>query len=593
MIEGLKKYWKLILGIFIFSVLTNGLSLYFPKKVGNYIDAYTNGTYSMHATIIALGSLTFVILVSAFIQFIISAYASEKIAKDYRERLITSLKKQSFRFVRETTSAKLITVMTSDVDAVKNLIASGLVSILTAGITLIAAVIFLLSINLKLGLITLSIFPVLLFVFYSIFSRVGILFGKAQMNIDRINKIINESIIASSLIRILNAKKEEISKFNEVNEIGTSIGRKILIFFASLIPIITILSNAAILMILYFGGKQVVEGTLTLGQLSAFFSYTSVFVWPFFVLSFAGTFISRAQVSFGRINEVLEAGKLISDEHISVDGSKMMTDSNRALKGNITFKDVTLMYGEKIILKDISFSIKEGTKTAIVGPTGGGKTELFYLMAGLSNPSRGTILIDGVPAREWNQSNLLSQMGLVFQDSIIFNTTIKENILLEDSVKKQNSSVDTETYFKNAVNVAELQDLIGKLGNSEQTIISERGTSLSGGQKQRVMLARALSTNPTVLLLDDFTARVDIATEKKIISNLDETYPHLTLISITQKIDPIKHYDHIIVLMEGELVAEGIHDELIKTSLEYQQIYASQKSTDSDQVHLASEKIYE
>ncbi len=231
-----------------------------------------------------------------------------------------------------------------------------------------------------------------------------------------------------------------------------------------------------------------------------------------------------------------------------------------------------MKYGDKDILKNISFEIKPHTKTAILGPTGAGKTELFYLMAGLAMPTEGEILIDGLPAHEWDQSVLLSKIGMVFQDSIIFNTSFKENVLFKSDADESSLSV--------ALAAADLEGLVKDLPQGLETNVSERGTSLSGGQKQRLMLARALAIKPSILLLDDFTARVDAGTEERILKNISEQFGKLTLISITQKIEPIKQYDHIIVLMEGELIAEGTHDELLASSLEYRQIYESQKSTE-------------
>ncbi len=572
MISVIKRYWGWILSIFVFSVATNGLSLLFPKKVGVFVDAYKSGTFSAHDTILSLVWLSVVILLTAFIQFIISTYASEKIGREYRQKIISALQGQSLRYVRETTAARLITTLTSDVDAVKNLVASGIVSILTAIVTLIGAVIFLLSINWKLALITLSVIPVLMFVFSMIMGKAGKLFGMSQINLDRINKTINESIISAPLIRVLNARNAESKKFEEVNKASTDIARGIVRVFASLIPIVVILSNVAILLVLWFGGKQVIGGTLSIGQMSAFFSYTSVFIYPFFILSFASTFISRANVSLKRIQEVLEA-----KGSVAVEGGNHQAQ----LKGGIVFDNVTLSYSDKIILKDISFEIKPGTKTAIVGPTGAGKTELFYLVAGLTDPTMGKVLVDGVPTSDWNQSSLLSQIGLVFQDSVIFNTTLRENVVLNDEKRKVHTKdVKNEDQLTKALNTSELEDLVASLPQGIETIISERGTTLSGGQKQRVMLARALSSEPSLLLLDDFTARVDIATEGKIIDKLNKNYKNLTLVSITQKIEPIKKYDHIIVLMEGELIAQGSHDQLMKCSIEYQQIYASQQTTE-------------
>ena len=205
--------------------------------------------------------------------------------------------------------------------------------------------------------------------------------------------------------------------------------------------------------------------------------------------------------------------------------------------------------------------------------TAGGKSQLFYLMTGLLAPTSGEVLYDGKPIEAYARESLLhAQMGFVFQDSALFNLTLRENIAFNTKV--------SEAALRKAIETAELHDFIATLPQGLETVVSERGVSLSGGQKQRVMLARALAIEPSILFLDDFTARVDVGTEAKILANVRANYPDLTLISITQKVAPIQDYDQIVLLMEGEILAIGTHAQLLKSSPEYVQILDSQKSTD-------------
>jgi len=234
-------------------------------------------------------------------------------------------------------------------------------------------------------------------------------------------------------------------------------------------------------------------------------------------------------------------------------------------------KHVNLLYGQKPALKDVSLKVKAGSKIAVIGPTAAGKTQLLYLMTDLIKPNSGEVLFDGRGIEEYNSEFFHRQVGFVFQDSIIFNMSIRENIAFSDTV--------TDESLQKAIDTAELHDFVEALPDKLSTIVSERGSSLSGGQKQRIMLARALAVNPKVLLLDDFTARVDGNTEKKILQNVQKNYPGLTLISVTQKIASVEHYDQIILLMQGEIVATGKHDELMHTSTDYVQIFNSQQST--------------
>lgn len=270
--------------------------------------------------------------------------------------------------------------------------------------------------------------------------------------------------------------------------------------------------------------------------------------------------IARASASYQRIHNTLVSPDFIDKGTVTAE-----------LKGNIKVENVSVFYGENPALKNISFTINGGTRTAIIGPTAAGKTQLLYSLTTLIKPKEGTILYDDVNITEYNTGALLSQIGLVFQDSIIFNMTLRENIAFNAEV--------TEDDLQKAISTAELNDFINTLPQGLETIVSERGSSLSGGQKQRIMLARALAINPEILLLDDFTARVDTLTEQKISRNVKQNYPGLTLVSVTQKIDPVRDYDQIIVIMEGELIASGKHEYLMQNSPEYVQIYQSQKST--------------
>jgi ATP-binding cassette subfamily B protein len=278
------------------------------------------------------------------------------------------------------------------------------------------------------------------------------------------------------------------------------------------------------------------------------------------MIGFMSNVIARASASYQRIHATLTAPDFVDKG-----------TANKQLSGNISLKNVSVSYGENPALKNISFKINGGTRTAIIGPTAAGKTQLLYVLIGLIKPGQGEVFYDDISLTDYNRDALLKQIGLVFQDSIIFNMTVRENIAFNSEV--------TENDLQKAIDTAELNDFIKTLPEGLDTIVSERGSSLSGGQKQRIMLARALAINPKILLLDDFTARVDTLTEQKIAENVQQNYPDITLVSVTQKIDPIKNYDQIIVMMEGELIASGKHDYLMQHSPEYVQIYHSQKST--------------
>lgn len=563
----LKTYkWWTILTILLGFAAT-GLSLLVPKLAATAIDSGNFSAWSGTLTLLVI------IAVSAFFviitQIFVSNYLSEKVALDLRAKLIKKISHQSFQYIDDSTPGQLQTVLTSDVEAVKAIIIQGFVTLVSAILTLIGAIIFLLNTNVRLALYTISIIPLLILVFAIIFKSVNKLFQQNQENIQNIYANINETVTGSALIRILYGASEEIRKFKVINEKSKKTGYGIVKSFSLLIPAIVLLANVVNIIIIWFGGKQVISGTMSLGDFSAFLSYSAMFIWPIFVLGFVGPAVSKGLVSLKRINEVVDAD--IREETGTFEGP---------IKGDIEFKNVSLTYktaggSDKKVLKNISFKINAKSKNAIVGPTAAGKSQLFYLMSGLIQPTEGEIYIDNRPISEYKIQNLLSQIGLVFQESILFNTSFRENVAFTGDME------NNQDVFNKAMETSELTQLVKELPDGLNTIVSERGTSLSGGQKQRLMLARALAVNPQILLLDDFTARVDQNTEALILSNVSKNFPNVTLVSITQKVEPIKNYEQIIVLMEGEIVGTGTHEQLLKDCFEYKQIFESQRSTDT------------
>ncbi len=558
----LKPYKGLIFGLLSLSVLSNALNLSLPKRIANGIDAFSHGTFDTQSFLFAFLGTAVLILIFSYLQSLVQTYASEKVARDLRTQLANKISEQSVAYIQTTTSGTLLTNLTSDIDAVKLFVSQAIVSIVSSVFIIIGASILLLSINWKLALAVLAILPLIGLTFSKIFAQVGALFKESQQVIDRLNKVINESILGSALIRVLNAQQQEFEKFLTVNTQAKDLGLKILRVFASAIPIINFLGSIAMLVVLAFGGHLVITGDMTVGELAAFNSYLALLIFPILIIGFMSNAISRASASYARVSEVLNANP-------PAETGSLKTN----LRGAIEVKNLSLNYGDKPVLKDVSFSIKPGTKTAIIGPTAAGKTQLLQLMTGLLPPTSGQILFDGHNLAEYDQASFHAQVGFVFQDSIVFNLSLRENIAFSETV-------DPATFDK-AVATAELTDFIDTLPNKLETRVSERGTSLSGGQKQRVMLARALALDPKILLLDDFTARIDANTEQRILANVTQNYPNLTLISITQKIEPIEHYDQIILLMEGEVIANGTHAELMQSCPEYVQIAQSQRSTET------------
>lgn len=558
--DVLKPYKLMITGLIGFALLSNGVNLVIPKLISHGIDDFSAGVFSYKSLVAGFLSASLIILVFTFLQGLLQTYASERVARDLRRQIIDKISRQSYMFVQQSNPSKLLTNLTSDIDSIKMFVSMAIVSAASSLFIIVGASILLLTINWKLALSVLAIIPIISTAFFMVFRKVKVLFKKSREIIDWLNKVINESIIGAALVRVVNAQMLEYNKFLDANSQAKNIGISILRLFATLIPIVVFVSNLASLVILAWGGRFVIDGTMTLGDFAAFNSYLVLLIFPIMVMGFISNFITQASVAYGRVFSILESPE--TEDTGTID---------TLLQGNIELKNVTLQFGDKPALKNISFALEPGSKTAIIGPTAAGKTQLMYLLTGLIKPTSGQVLFNNTNMDNFRKENFQHQIGFVFQDSVIFSMSLRENIAFNEKV--------TDESLNKAIETAELSGFIQTLPQGLDTIISERGSNLSGGQKQRIMLARALAMNPRILLLDDFTARVDAQTEQLILKNLDQNYPGTTLLSVTQKIDSVKNYGQIILLEEGEVLAMGTHRELLGSSPEYVQIFNSQRST--------------
>ena len=555
-----KPYKGLVAALIALTVVANALTLAVPKLIARAIDDYQMPGFVLGPMIARFLLVCVIVFLLSYLQSLVQTYASERVAKDLRTRLAGKLATQSYSFIEQLTPARLLTNLTSDVDGVKQFVAMAIATIISSIFLIIGSSVLLLSINWRLALSVLVIVPFIAAVFFFALKRVRELFKQGQEAIDWLNRVINESILGATLIRLLNSQPTEYQKFVSANAQSRGVGLRILGIMSLLIPTITLAANAATVVILLLGGRYVIAGRMTLGDFSAFNTYLALLIFPIILLGFMSNVMAQAGASYGRLSAVLMAAPLPKAGELRA-----------TLRGDVGLNAVSLKLGEKDVLKDVSFTAKAGSTTAIIGPTAAGKTQMLYVLIGLLQPTSGSVTYDGQALDTYDKENLHRQVGFVFQDSILFNLTLRENIAFSSTVAPED--------MQKAIATAELQDFIATLPQGLDTLVSERGTSLSGGQKQRVMLARALALNPKVLLLDDFTARVDANTELAILQNIQRNYPGITLISVTQKISSVEHYDQIILLMEGEALASGTHRHLMETSPEYVQIYESQRST--------------
>ncbi|MGZ3313485.1 MAG: ABC transporter ATP-binding protein [Caulobacteraceae bacterium] len=558
----LKPYTGQMLLLTLLTVAGSAVGLLVPLVVARGIDAFNAGRLDLGAEMVTLTAITVGVFVLGNLQNVVQTIASERVARDLRTRLADKVSQQTYAQIEAQTPAKLLTNFTSDIDAIKMFVAQAAPALISSAFVIVAASGILLWLNWKLALAVLPVFPLMALSFFMLMTRVRKLFGEIQGIVDLMNRVLNENIVGAALIRLVNTAVREFDRFSDAADQARAVGLKILSQFAAMMPIFSFLANIATITILTLGGWFVISGQMTIGQFTAFNAFLPILIFPIFIIGFTSNAIGQAQASYFRIGMVLNAPP-----------PPPRGDVQAVLTGAIEVRGLTLDYGERKVLKGVSFTVAPGSRTAIVGPTAAGKSQLLYMMTGLLQPTSGEVLYDGRPIRDYRADAFHAQIGLVFQDSSLFNLTLRENIAF-------NANVEDSDLAK-AIETAELHHFIAGLSQGLDTVVSERGLSLSGGQKQRIMLARALALDPKVLFLDDFTARVDVATEGKILANVRRNYPDLTLVSITQKIAPIEDFDQIVLLMEGEVLADGTHAQLAASSPEYGQIIRSQQSTDA------------
>jgi ATP-binding cassette, subfamily B, bacterial len=551
------KYSPYLITVLVLATLVNALNLYVPKLIGETIDNVIKKNNLNYQPVILILSIGVAYLIFALLELAVSTWFSEKFAMDTRIATMNNLVKQPYQYVINEGSAKVITILGSDIDNIQDNFTSSLTYIFQAIVLFIGAAVLMFMMSWKLTLIALVSIPIVAMVFGFIFGKVGKLFQLSQRNLTDLNNTVAENISSSLLVRVLSSYVWENAKFGNNSELSKKISFNIIRAFSVMLPATNFLTNITVVIILYFGFGFYGNKEISLGQLTTFIGYYSLLITPIFILGFTLQSVSQAFASWSRVAPLLNA----NEQRVEGD----IVDRN--FEPNFEIKNLNLEYGGKSVLKDVTFDIKAGQKTAILGPTGAGKSQLLNLLVNLNKPTSGQILLNGKNIDQYDMDILLKNVGICFQESLLFDNSLLYNITLGRDV--------TDAQLNTAIDTANLRKLVEEKGLD--VMINERGANLSGGQKQRVTLARAIIMEPKLILLDDFTARVDSNTEKEIRDNMSKNYPTSTIVQIAQKIESIIDYDNIIVIMEGQIVGQGKHEDLIKTCIEYQQIYKSQQ----------------
>jgi ATP-binding cassette, subfamily B, multidrug efflux pump len=499
----------------------------------------------------------------AFLQTFWAEKNSQAMAFDMRNDLFAKVQRLSFSYHDQNQTGQLMVRATDDVEKVRIFIGQGLLQLVGAVLLLSGTLIILFNTNAKLAWATVWILPVALILFMIFGTISQPLFKKVQIKISALNTILQENLAGIKVIKAFTREKEQQAKFKTSADNVMNQQLTVARLFTFLMPLVFLIANLGQAGILYVGGKQIITGTLSIGEWQEFSLYLLYLFFPVAQFGFIITQMGQAAASADRIFEILDTKNDIVDRP----GAMSLPD----VSGTVKFENVTFRYfgGGEPILKDVTFEAEPGQTVALLGATGSGKTTIINLLPRFYDPTEGRITIDGYDLRDITLDSLRSRIGIVLQETTLFVGTIRDNI----AFGKTDAS-DEEIIA--AAKAAAAHDFIMSFPQGYDTPVGERGTTLSGGQKQRVAIARALLLNPRILILDDSTSSVDVATEAIIQTALDKLMKGRTSFVIAQRISTVMNADQILVLDKGEIVASGKHADLMEDSPIYAEIYNSQ-----------------
>ena len=505
--------------------------------------------------------------VFAFGQNFMSQALSENIAFDLRNDLFAKIQRLSFSYHDRNRTGQLMIRATDDVERLRVFIGQGLLMALQALILLGGTLIILMLTNARLTLVVLPILPLALLIFMGFGAIAQPLFVEVQKRLGRVNTTLQENLAGLKVVKSFTSEAREEKRFHDSIDSLLEQRVKVSRIFSFLFPFIFLIANLGQAAVLYFGGRQIIDGTLTLGEWQKFSLYLIYVFIPMGQLGFIISLMAQAGASAERIFEILDTKNDVENKPGAIDLA--------AVEGRVEFRDVTFRYfaGSEPVLSDISFSAAPGETVALLGATGSGKSSIINMIPRFYDVSEGQVLIDGHDVRDLTLESLRRHIGIVLQETVLFSGTIRDNI----AFGRPDAS---EAEIVAAAQAAAAHDFITAFPQGYDTPVGERGTTLSGGQKQRVAIARALLLDPHILILDDSTSSVDLNTEYEIQKALDQLMKGRTSFVIAQRISTVLNADQILVLEAGRVVARGTHEELMEDSPIYADIYHSQLAED-------------
>jgi len=552
---------QVIITAFLLLVLT-AIDLVFPSIIKQVIDIGLKGEQSNYMVFAALAILALGILKAVITYFdkYLTETTANRIAYDLRNQLYDHIQRLSFSYHDHTQSGQLISRTIEDVRSIQGFTGNGIIELIRVTLLLVAILVILFSSHVTLALIALLPMIPLVMVTSGFGKRIGKLFLRVDNLLGNLSSSLQENVTGVQVVRAFTREEHEKERFATSNRVLFDAQINVLREWAKIMPTTSLLVTIGTILILWFGGQMVMEGTLTLGELVAFNSYMLLLAMPAQQL---GWLVNAGGEAFAGLQRTFEVLEMPSEIQSAPDAVRLTE-----VRGEVEFEHVSFrFFGEKnLALQDINLKVQPNQIIALIGPTGSGKTSLINLIPRFYDISQGALRVDGVDIRQIELTSLRRKIGIVLQTSLLFSASIRENLAY-------GRPDATEAEVIAAARAAQAYDFIQQMPKGFDTVVGERGVTLSGGQRQRVAIARALLMDPRILILDDSTSSVDTQTEHLIQQALDTLMEGRTTFVIAQRLSTVRRADIILVLDHGCIVQRGKHAELLTQDGLYRQIY--------------------